>query len=294
MAKARTIRKRVRAVRNIRTITRTMELVASARFQKSHQQVLGARPYTDRLTDMVGDLLARGATRSLDHPLMHEVEDVKREVMLVLTSDRGFCGGYNHSVLRVALSRYRQLTEAGYDVAVRVVGKRGAQHLKYRDIEFEEIDLGFEVLPDFAQIGQLATGLIEEFLDRKIGGVEVAFMQYVSSAKQAPAISQILPMAFIEPPSRPMITAGEPTEYRLHPSSEEILKHLFPATARLRLWQCFLDAAVSERLMRISAMRKATENADEMIHELTVNYNRTRQSQITSELAEIVGGRMGA
>ncbi|MHC4294662.1 MAG: ATP synthase F1 subunit gamma [Planctomycetota bacterium] len=293
MVKARKIRKRVETVRNIRTVARTMEMVATARFRKAHRQVGAARPYTDRLTDLVGDLMERGAMEELDHPLLHEPEDIRRDVMIVLTGDRGLCGGYTTSILQLAMERYEQLVEAEYKVALHVSGKRGVQWLRFRNFEIEKVYTGFGYLPEYRAIGEVAEQIMEQFIDGQISGLEVAYMQYVSASRQRPAISQILPMSYIEPPERSAPIPGTTMKYELLPGGAEILRNLLPATVRLRLWQCFLDAGISEQLMRIHAMRNATENADDMIRELTRTYNRARQAQITSELTDIMGGRMG-
>jgi len=268
-------------------------MVASARFLKSHRQVIAARPYTDRLTDLVGDLMARGGVEKLDHPLMHEPQGLQRDVLLVLTSKRGLCGGYNSSVLQLAMERHDQLVGAGYRVLLQVSGKRGSRRLQFRGFQIDQVYAAFDFLPEYEAIGRIAEALMREFMIGRIGGLEVVYMQYISSARQQPAVSQLLPMAHVEAPRRLMPTSASPMEYELIPSADEILRNLLPATVRLRLWQCFLDASISERVMRMTAMRAATENADAMIHDLTVRYNRMRQAQITTELAEIVGGRTG-
>lgn len=294
MAKVRKLRTRIRAVSNIRTIAKTMEMVASARFRKSQDQVSGARPYTDALSDLVGDLMERNPKLTGEHPLVREPEGVKRDVLMVLTSNRGLCGGYNTSVLRTAMTRYRQLADAGYEVALHVSGKRGIQNVKYRGYEIERAYTEFDFLPPYEAVGRIAEELMTDFMAGKIGGVEVAYMQYFSSSRQRPAISQILPMEHIAPPEPSFgLHAGERIEYELAPSPEQIMRNLFPATVRLRLWQCFLDASIAQRVMRIAAMHAATDNADDMIRNLTVRYNRMRQGQITAELSEIIGGRIG-
>lgn len=292
MAKARKIRKHVTAVKNIRTITKTMEMIASARYRRAHDYAVSARPYTDRVTDLVGDLLA-GAGAGLDHPLLRGPTELRKDVLMVLTSNRGLCGGYNSSVLAVAIERFTQLTRNGYEIILHVAGKRGAQYLKSVGLPIARTYTELDFLPSYAEVGRLAQELMGDFLAGRISGVEVAYMQYLSSGQQQPAISQILPLSGIEPPQRiePVGRAVAPYEYS--PSAETILRNLLPATVRLRLWQCFLDASVSEQKMRSSSMHAATESADDMIGELTVKYNRTRQAQITSELAEIMGGRVG-
>ncbi len=297
MSRARKTRARIGTARSIRTITKSMEMVASARYRKSHDQVTSARPYTDALTDLVGDLLHRGGRdESLDHPLMHERPDVQCDLMLILTSNRGLCGGYNSQVMKLGIDRRDQLIEAGYEIPLWISGKKGQQACRFRGIDIDRSFTEFEFMPDLSEIGMIGETLISEFLAGNIGGVEIAYMQFISADRQNPAIAQLLPMEHIEPPARaaPMMFRGEPAEYEFLPSAAEILDELLPATVRTRLHQCFLDASVSERVMRMKAMRGATENADSMIRELTVSYNRMRQSQITSEIADIMGGRGGA
>jgi F-type H+-transporting ATPase subunit gamma len=293
MAKARKIRKRLAAVNKISTVTRTMEMVALARYRRARARVTSARPHTDRLTDLVGEMIQRGSVAELDHPLLCEPEGRKCDVLLVLTSNRGLCGQYNSSVLQVAVDRYEQLIDSGYEVRLWVSGRRGERRLTEWGLEVERTceQLGYP--PESEETGKLADEFITEFLEGRMSGLEVAYVQYISSGRQEPAISQILPLEHIEPPRRFTTRPGEPTQYECHPSSSEVLERLVPATVRLRLWQCFLDAGLSEHAMRIAAMRSATENADQMVRELTVKYNKVRQEQITAELTDLVSGRTG-
>jgi F-type H+-transporting ATPase subunit gamma len=291
MAKARRILKRVKAVRNIRTVTRTMEMVASARFRKAHDGAVATRPYTDHLTDLVGDLLARSGEGVLHHPLLEEPARVTCDVLMVLTSNTGLCGPYNALVLATARERLKQLQAAGGQVSVQVAGKRGVQHFHYLRIKVDKAYLDSKHAPSYEQVAEMADAFMEDFLAGRIGGLEVAYTQYFRSGQQSPAVAQLLPLSQIEPPPRP--DGRRAAEYEFLPSPRELLDCLLPAVVRLRLYQCFLDAAVTEQVSRIRAMRAATENADEMIHDLTVLYNRTRQAQITTELAEIIGGAAG-
>ena len=293
MAKARKILDRTRAVKSIRTVTRTMEMVASSRFRKTFDQAVATRPYTDRLSDLVADVLSRGVSSRFGHPLLKNVDDVRRDVLMVLTSNRGLCGGYNQSVIRVAMSRMKQIAEEGYEVRLHAVGKRGVQYFRFRGFDLDRAHMHFDGLPDYHAVGELAEELMQLFLAGLIGGVEIAYTQFLSSSRQKPVISQILPLENLAPPPDAVPTWGERVKYEFLPSGEEVLRNLLPATVRLRVYQCFLDAAVSEQVARIAAMRAATENADEMIRDLTIRYNRLRQTQITTELAEILGGRVG-
>jgi len=291
MAKARKIRKRAKAVGNVRTITRTVEMIASARYQKACDLAASARPHTDKLAELVGDLLDRGTLKGLDHPLLREPEGCSRHVLLVLTSTRGLCGAYNWQVLDLALDRRRQLIDAGYEVLLWVSGKRGLGYMGSHGLQVGRSFTEFGYKPGYEQASGLAEELMAMLTRRQISGVEVAYMQYFSRGRQQPAIAQILPMELIEPPQRLPVGGGEPAPYETLPSAEDVLRNLLPATCRMRLWQCFIDAGVSEQAMRMASMQAATGNAEEMIHDLTVQYNRRRQAQITAELSEIMGGR---
>ena len=293
MAKARNILSRLSAVRNVRTVTAAMEAVASSRFKKAHNQATAVRPYTARLIAMVIDVLHRSGTR-LSHPFLDVDQTVERDVLLVLTGNRGLCGGYNSGVVEMAIERKRQLVSGGHEVLLHVVGKKGVQLLKSRKVHIDREYTQFGYLPDYADTCSLADELIDTCLAGQIGALEVAYMQYVSPGTQSPAIAQLMPLAPdppTDPETRGPASLDEEIEYDFIPSAQQILDRLLPASVRLRLYQCFLDAAVGEQIARITAMRAGTENADDMIRDLTRRYNRLRQGQITTELAEILGGR---
>jgi F-type H+-transporting ATPase subunit gamma len=291
VAKARRILKHANAVKNIRTITRTMEMVAAARFKRTHDLAVAARPYTDHLAGMVADILARVPREKLTHPLMTAPKDVETVVLLVITSNRGLCGSFNTAVLRLACERMEQLRESGYKVRLHVVGKRGIQFFRFRKIEVALEYRDFTDMPQYEGIRDAAVKLMDTYLDGEISDVEIAYMQFISSGRQSASIAQILPISDL--PSLAQQRPGEEIlPYDFHPSPEEIFEKLLPAAIVQKIYQCFMDAAVSEQVMRIAAMHGATESADEMIQKLTVRYNRVRQSQITTELAEIMGGRV--
>ncbi len=291
MPKARKILKRVKAFRNIRTVTRTMEIVASVRFRKAHESAVATRPYTDHLADLVGDLLAHCGEMELRHPLLEEPSNAQCDVLMVLSSNMGLCGPYNALILSTAVERLEQLQAAGLRALLRVVGKRGDHYFQYRRIPVDKAYVDFKHAPTYEQVSAMASALMEDFLAGRIGGLEVAYTQYLRSGQSSPVIAQILPLSQTPPP--PDRLGGRGVEYEFLPSPRELLDRLLPAVVRMRLYQCFLDASVTEQVSRIRAMRSATENADEMIHDLTVRYNRARQAQITTELAEIMGGSAG-
>ena len=299
MAKARKILRRQRAVGSIRDVTNTMEMVATARFKQAHDLVVASRPYTDGLATMVGQLAARIEGRDkkkLRHPLMRPRKRANTHVLMVLTSDRGLCGAHNHAVLRAAMARLGELVRDKRAAELHVVGRRGSQYLRFRgfEVDHEYTDVGD--VPQFEPIGRLADGIRDRFLAGEVAGFEITYMQFISSGRQEPGTVKILPMADLAPPPPPRgehELETEPLPYDFFPSAEELLMELLPFTVRLRTYQCFLDAACSEHVARMGAMRAATDNADEMLRDLRVTYNRLRQSQITTELAEIMGGREG-
>jgi F-type H+-transporting ATPase subunit gamma len=291
MPKARNILKKSKAVKNIRRVTRTMEMVASTRFKTQHKRTVNLRPYTDAMSEMVGDLIDRGAFVKLHHPLLVEPE-VDKDALLIITSNRGLCGPYNSSVVKIGTERYAQLINAGYQVELHVVGRIGRRQLSERKITPDFYYDDFDEMPDYEQVRNLTEKLQGQFLAGDIGGLEIAYTQFLSSAGRRPVISQILPLSNLPKPKR-LRHMGEPAKYEIVPSARQLLEKLLPATIRLRVWQCFLDSAICEQFERLSAMRAATESADEMIQKMTIRYNRLRQSQITNELAEILGGRVG-
>ncbi|MCL2701240.1 MAG: ATP synthase F1 subunit gamma [Phycisphaerae bacterium] len=295
MAKARAILKRVKAVKSIRTVTKTMEMVATARYRKNHQLVTAIKPYVDRLAGTVRHLVARGSLAEAEHPLLRAESSAKRQVLLVITSNRGLAGSYNSGVLRMATQRHRQLTSEGYEVPLHVVGKRGIQFMRFRRHALENSYTQFDNVPAYELVREIADDFIERFTAGEISGVEVAYTQFVSTGKQIPVIAPVLPLSDINasPGAAVPAEAGHQPSYELIPSAKELFERLLPLTVRMKIFQCFLDAAVSEQMMRITAMRSATDSADEMIHDLTVQYNRSRQAQITTELAEIMGGSAG-
>jgi len=294
MAKARKILEHAKSIRNIHAVTGSMEKVATVRFKHAHEHVASARPYIRRLAELVGDLVSRCDGAQLDHPLLAEPDaECKTDVLLAITSHRGLCGAYNDGVARTAIERAAQLAEAGYEVLVHAVGKRGTRQLRARGLRIDRQYTDLPHPPAYPAVAALADELAGQFLAGQISGLEVAYMQFVSSGVQKPAVAQILPMSQLASPQRFSPTGGEPIPYEILPSTGQLLDRLLPQTLRLKLYQCFTDAAAAEEIMRMRAMRSASDNAEEMIHKLTVRYNRQRQSQITTELAEIMGGREG-
>ena len=281
MANRRVLVKRRKAARNIRKITRTMQLIATARFQAAHNRAVAGKPYTEKLTQLMQNL-ARAAG-GLQHPLMAHNAEAERNALLVLTSNRGMCGGYNTNVLRAA-GEYLKAAEQPVDVSM--VGKKGVAYFRFLGNEMAETLTDIADAPRFDQVEPLANRLMDRFAAGELASVDVAYTQFVSTARQRAVVERILPLAAdIEGEEE---AAG--LEYEFSPAPQELLEELLPASVRMRIFQCFTDAGVSEQIARMVAMKAATDAAGDMIKRLTMQYNRARQTQITMELLDIVGG----
>lgn len=284
MANRRLLVKRRKAVRNIRKITRTMQLIATARFQAAYNRATASKPYTEKLAELVGDL---GRAGELAHPLLESQNPEAPVALLVLTSMRGLCGGYNANVLRTAQAKLEECRRAGAPTELRVYGKKGVAYFRFTRQEMAEQNLEIGETPRFEKVEPVANALIERFLAGEISSVQVAYMRFYSAGKQRPEVVQLLPLV---PPAAPDAVKARSVEYEFHPGAKELLDDLLPASVRIRLYQYFLDAAVSEQIARMAAMKAATDASEEMIKALTRQYNRARQTAITMELLDIVGG----
>jgi F-type H+-transporting ATPase subunit gamma len=288
MAKTRALVTRRKAIRNIRKITRTMELIATARFKKALDRATEAEAYTRRIAELAADLSATAA--EVQHPLLEKREHVRSAVLLVICSNRGLCGGYNTAILREANARLRQIREEGVTLHLEVSGRRAIAYYRYQGIPAEKTYTQFEDKPRFDEVEEIANRYIAAYVAKQIDRVDVAYMKFLSASRQAPVAETLLPLsAMAEQPGKPA-AARKAAEYEFLPSAANILEEILPVSFKARLFKCFLDAAVSEQIARRVAMKAATENAGEMIKNLTRQYNRARQAQITKEIAEVIGG----
>jgi F-type H+-transporting ATPase subunit gamma len=291
MANTRVLVKRRKAIRNIRKITRTMELIATARFKKAMNRAVEAEAYTRKIAELAADLSANAA--DIRHPLLERRDEIKHEVLLVLTSNRGLCGGYNTSILREAGARLHAAQQEGVAIHLEVSGKRGIAYYRYQNVRAERTYTQFEDRPSYDEVEAIADRLIADYTGHCIDRVSVAYMKFINASRQAPASETLLPMSTLAPEARRRRAPAATTvkvEYEFLPNAESILEQLLPQSFKIRLFQCFLDSAVSEQIARRVAMTAATENATEMIKTLSTQYNRVRQAQITKEISEIIGG----
>jgi F-type H+-transporting ATPase subunit gamma len=294
MASARELRKKIRSISNTKKITRTMELVATAKSKRTQDRVNATTPYAAALADLLRDL-SRG---EVHHPLIDPPAAGKPTVVFVVTGNRGLCGGYNTNVLALAEKAIEDERAAGRAVEVYMAGRKGISRFRFLGIPLKERFLALDDRATFADSAAVAEGLLRRFTGGEIGKVLAVYTAYLSASVQRPEISQILPIRAPEGNGTEAApTAGAPggaraagVEYLFEPDQRSILEALLPLSVQTALHRIVLQAAASEQVARRLAMKLATDNAEEMIRFYNRTYNRTRQAGITQQINEIVSG----
>ena len=242
MANPRALDKRRKSIRNIRKITRTMELIATARFKKAMERAASATDYTRRITKLVGDLTRAGL--EVSHPLLQQRESTNRAILLVLTANRGLCGGYNGNILRLGVQRKKDLDQlTNGQTVIEVSGKRGISGLKFRGIETGETFTQFDDQPKFEQVEAIANRYLQDFILGKIDRVDVAYTRFVSASRQEAIVETLLPLSKLDLPSsgQTAASANEVAQqdlYEFVPSAESILEEVVPASFKVKLFKC--------------------------------------------------------
>lgn len=278
------IRKRISSVKNTQQITRAMKMVAAARLRKAQEAILAKRPYAYRLREMIGELAARADFT--DHPLLEQREPKKVE-LIILTSDRGLCGGFNANINRTAL-RYILDNEAGHeDILLSIVGRKGHDFFKRRN----DVQLGTYFKDVLTNVGlekasDIAEHAITSFLDQSLDATFVVYNEFKSAISQEVVVEQLLPVL----PTELEADDQANSEFIYEPSKGEVMDAVLPRHLTVQVYRMLLESVASEMGARMSAMDSATTNAGELIDRLTLEYNRARQANITTELMEIIGG----
>ena len=286
-AQLRLVRRRIGAVQSIAKITRAQELIASSRIIKAQQRVRAAAPYARELIHAVEAVVS--GSPQITHPLISEPATTSRVAVVMLTSDRGFCGGYNANVLREAQSLTALLNGRGVEVLPYVSGRKGIDWHRFRQREIIAEWSGFSETPRFADAATIAARLLEDFGAEGEGldEIHLVYTEFVSMLTQRPVIRRILPLEVVESAGP---ASGPITVYDFEPSPEAVLDALLPWYVETRLYQALLEAAAAEIAARRRAMKSATDNANDLIDLLTREANKARQAEITQEISEIVGG----
>jgi len=280
MAEIKTLVKRRKSAKNIQKITKTMALIAAAKYKVASRKVVAAKPYAESLNKLVADLMSRDS--SLSHPLASKREKVQNIALIVVASNRGFCGAYNSHVINFAQKEIKQLKSEGKNVFLHIVGKK-ASLLYDESNDPKELYTELEDAK-YDKVNALAELFVDQYLNKKVDEVRVVFTEYISATQQKPKATTFLPFPIDE--YRGEASSGD---YEVYPDVNEVLNYVVPQSIYSNLYRIFLESSVSEHISRMIAMNKATENAADMIKDLTRLYNRARQAQITSELSESMG-----
>jgi F-type H+-transporting ATPase subunit gamma len=297
-----------------------MQMIATAKFQKSLKRAVGTKPYTLKVRELVGELAA-SVGEEVEHPMLRQATAetrANRVGVVVITSNRGLAGAYNGSVLRAATAFMRQQEAQGKQVELSVTGKKGINYFNYQKRPIHAKHDAQDV-PRYNEVERAAEQMIRRFVAGELDAVYVVYMNFISTGVQKPDVMTLLPLAGVQEAvdhisrqvaeKEAQIAAGAldarrsgadvtahadeargTVMYDFSPGAKELLDELLPLTVKTALFQCFLDATTSEHVARMVAMKSATDNADKMAKALTMQYNRARQSQITTELSEIMGG----
>ena len=282
MATLKAIRKRISSVRNTQQITKAMKMVSAAKLRRAQEAAVAARPYAEKMTELLKNVAARVAIEA--HPLLQTREEKKLDLVLV-TSDRGLCGGYNANLIRAAEAFLRRHAP-DKEVELTLVGRKGADHFRRRRAPIADRYLNvLATAPDelAALIGQK---LISRFINGETDAVYILYSHFRSALSQVPTLEKLLPVALSETDDA---AAQQLTEYLYEPGIEQLLASLLPRITEVAVQRALLEATASEHGARMTAMDSATSNAAKMIGSLTLQMNRARQASITRELMEIVG-----
>ncbi len=284
MAKGmREIKREIKSKQSTKQITKAMEMVAASRLRRAQNAALAARPYADKLKEVVESIASGGG--GVKHPMLQK-RPVKRTAYIVITSDRGLAGGLNTNLLRKLVGSIGEKHKSKDEYTLFVVGRKGQSYLARRNYPIGDVITGISDSPTFSDIKPIASAAVQGFEEGQYDEVYVVYNQFVNALSQIPTVKQLLPLD----PSQLGKPAGAKADYEYEPSAEEVLNVLLPKYAETLVYSAMLDNKASEFGSRMTAMGNATKNATKMIAGLTLTYNRARQAAITQEIAEIVGG----
>ncbi|MGH7831288.1 MAG: ATP synthase F1 subunit gamma [Candidatus Binatia bacterium] len=277
MASLKAIRKRIGSIRNTQQITKAMKMVSAAKLRRAQEAVVGARPYAEKMSALLQNLSSRVSAEA--HPLLQSREE-RRVDLILLTADRGLCGGYNANMIRAA-EKFMRSNAAQKQVNLILVGRKGVDYFRRRKVEAaERMNLG--PAPQ-GLAAELAKKVIDRFLREEADATYLLYSRFRSALSQVPTIEKLLPVA-----PEATQSEGQPTEYLFEPGIQELLSSLLPKMVEVGIYHALLEAVAGEHGARMTAMDSATTNAAEIMSHLTLQMNRARQASITKELLEVV------
>ncbi len=282
MATLREIRRRIGSVRNTSQITRAMEMVAASKMRRAQQHVVATRPYADRIRTMIGDIAGAGIEDPSRFPLL-EHRPIHRSEMIVITSDKGLAGALNTNVIRAALRFMQEQPEGIENIDMITLGRKGRDfYTRFgKNLTADFPQTGEQ--PSFESIRPIVRIAISDFVTGKVDAVYVSYTRFINTLRQTTEVQQILPIQTPE-------GSGDAIDYIFEPGPEDVLEALLPRFVEVQIYQALLESIASEHSSRMVAMRNATDNARDLVRELTLTYNKVRQAQITREVSEIAAG----
>jgi F-type H+-transporting ATPase subunit gamma len=286
-AQERVLRRRIASVQNTKKITRAMELIAATRMVKAQQRANEARPYAERITQVIQDLAAAGA--EVNHPLLRPVDEVNKVGVVVLAGDRGLAGAYNTTVIRAAEREIQAARADGKEFSLVTVGRKSESYFKFRNYDIDASYSGFTDRPTYTDAVAIAAQVTDLFITGGCDRIELAYTRFVSIGTQEVVVRRFLPLESedtIAESGDARATAG----FEFEPSPNAVLESLLPRYVESRLYAALLDSAASELASRQRAMKSATDNAQELITKYTPKTNQVRQEAITTEIMEIISG----
>ncbi|CAM4152400.1 F0F1 ATP synthase subunit gamma [Paenibacillus alkaliterrae] len=281
MAKGmRDIKREIKSKQNTKQITKAMEMVAASRLRKAQEAAQAARPYAEKLKEVVASIAS--GTKDVKHPML-ETRPVKKTGYLVITSDRGLAGGYNANILRKVTQTIREKHKSSDDYVLFVIGRKGRDYFRRRNMPIVEEVTGLPDAPTFADIKSVAYSAVKKFSEGAYDELYLYYNEFVNAITQVPTALRLLPLEEVG-------GKASVTSYEYEPSPEGVLEVLLPKYAETLIYSAVLDGKASEFGARMTAMGSATKNASKIINQLTLTYNRARQAAITQEISEIVAG----
>jgi F-type H+-transporting ATPase subunit gamma len=292
MPSLKEVRNRINSVRSTQQITKAMKMVAAAKLRKAQDNILQMRPYSQRLQGILNNVIASEETQAEDNPFA-AVRSVNRVLVVVITSDRGLCGSFNSNVVKTATAlideKYADQKKAG-GVSVMCIGRRGRDFFKRRNYQvIEDYTELFHALR-FDQVRAAAEYAMHGFVNKQFDQVEVVYNEFKNVATQIVRANQFLPLLPSSPTAAAKAKEASNTDYLYEPNKAVLVQELLPKSLKITFYKSLLESFASEHGARMTAMDKATENAGELLKELKLTYNRSRQASITKEILEIVGG----
>jgi F-type H+-transporting ATPase subunit gamma len=299
MASLKDIRGRIASVKNVRKITRAMEMISAARLRRAEQRIEHLRPYADAIRRMTARA-SHAAENIPNLPILQEKDEVRTVGILLITGDRGLAGPFNSQIVRAGNRRAGELRADGKEILWYAVGRRGVSSLEFRQLDLDASWTGFTDRPAFADARAVADGLTAAYVDGKVDRVEVIYNGYISPIRQEVREETLLPLQQADVIADEEEEEGEEERaeharslWIYEPDPEEILARLVPDYVEISIYRALLESTASEHGARMSAMRNASDNAGELIDDLTLAANRQRQAEITQEIMEVVAGAEG-